>query len=413
MAAAPKREPELGKRWGNGLRRDEEEFGNAPLTGGWIRVVTDPKPSSWWNSSSRWPAGPSALDLAGGRTDTDCGIKKMPPGFTEAWSMTTHSRCLFNLQTSILMSMEPSMLGCHSSYVAATFSRARTRFSLASLCSALLLLHLLLLELVDDDLCLRIHGAMSSLKAREVLVTQFSRGGFVVGVTWNHSVADGAEMAQFLQAAGELAVGMSSPSISSDRWDNSLPIILPPSMVARPRSRLAMSSSTDRIKAEFCDHRFGNGRACTAFKAIATVLWRCRTRATTAITDGDPDSLTLLSFAVNLCKLRVMAASGVVASAGIVDLVDMIKSAKEEIPDRFKKDEDDRDQKLQPSIDQQIVKDRYNTLMMSSWRNVGFERADFGGGTPARVMCHLRRRWGFPICVINPPWKGKDGHDYF
>lgn len=108
-----------------------------------------------------------------------------------------------------------------------------------------------------------------------------------------------------------------------------------------------------------------------------------------------------------------MAASGVVASAGIVDLVDMIKSAKEEIPDRFKKDEDDRDQKLQPSIDQQIVKDRYNTLMMSSWRNVGFERADFGGGMPTRVMCHLRRRWGFPICVINPPWKGKDGHDYF
>lgn len=44
-------------------------------------------------------------------------------------------------------------------------------------------------------------------------VTEFSCGGFTVAVTWNHAVADGKGMAQFLQAIGELARGMPAPSV--------------------------------------------------------------------------------------------------------------------------------------------------------------------------------------------------------
>ncbi|KAF8701677.1 hypothetical protein HU200_033443 [Digitaria exilis] len=42
-------------------------------------------------------------------------------------------------------------------------------------------------------------------------VTEFSCGGFVLGVTWSHGIADGTGMAQFLQAVGELARRSPSP----------------------------------------------------------------------------------------------------------------------------------------------------------------------------------------------------------
>jgi hypothetical protein len=48
----------------------------------------------------------------------------------------------------------------------------------------------------------------------------FSCGGFILGVTWNHAVAE--RLAQFLQAVGELARGLPPPSVAPVRWDDSL-----------------------------------------------------------------------------------------------------------------------------------------------------------------------------------------------
>ncbi|BAS99322.1 Os06g0699100 [Oryza sativa Japonica Group] len=49
-------------------------------------------------------------------------------------------------------------------------------------------------------------------------VTEFECGGFVVGVTWNHGVADTYGLAQFLRAVGELACGLPSPSVIPVRY---------------------------------------------------------------------------------------------------------------------------------------------------------------------------------------------------
>ena len=50
-------------------------------------------------------------------------------------------------------------------------------------------------------------------------------------------------------------------------------------------------------------------------------------------------------------------------------------------------------------------------LHVSSWRNIGFEGVDLGGGPPARVMYHSR--WvgppTVPTCMVYPPCRGKDG----
>ncbi|KAK3123472.1 hypothetical protein QOZ80_8AG0631470 [Eleusine coracana subsp. coracana] len=257
-------------------------------------------------------------------------------------------------------------------------------------------------------------------------VTEFSCGGFVLGMTWNHGIADGVGMAQFVRAIGEHACGTPSPSIIPVRWDASLPS-LPPSileLVASPEplnlTRIGISiplSSINRIKAEF--HERSNGQLCTMFEAIAAILWQCRTRAIIS----DPESMALLSFAVNMRKhvgtkdgyygncvtnQQVMARSGALVDADIVDIAKMIKRAKDKL---VQPDQKDGVCEMIRAMDQQqhhLLP--YNTLILSSWRNIGFEEPNFGGGTPERVMCYLSPLQGFPpVCVVNLPCKGKDG----
>ena len=133
------------------------------------------------------------------------------------------------------------------------------------------------------------------------------------------------------------------------------------------------------------------------FEAVAAVLWQCRTRAIAS----RPDSVALLSFAANVRRHvnakdgyygnctgapLVTATAGTVANAEVTDLVEMIKRAKDGVYDHlFAKNDNDYD------LDEnQLDELLYNALVLSSWRNIGFEKADFGGGTPERVMCYMQ-----------------------
>ncbi|CAN6372003.1 unnamed protein product [Urochloa humidicola] len=265
-------------------------------------------------------------------------------------------------------------------------------------------------------------------------VTEFSCGGFVVGVTANHAVGDGAGWAQFLQAVDELARGFSAPSVEPVRWDDSLPnrpqpvVSLSQLMTSLdPLDGLACLDITvpsrviNSIKAEYAS-RF-NGKTCTSFDAVSAVLWQCRTRAIMS----DPETPALFLFGVNLREYLgakkgyygncasgqpVIATSGVVANGDIMDLVAMIKESKEKIPEQFKKE----DTNLQKPVDQKRQLDhqlRYNMLTASSWRNLGFDRVDFGSGRPARVTPYAHEKLPFPTCMMSLPHKGKDGANIF
>ncbi|KQJ81611.1 hypothetical protein BRADI_5g01781v3 [Brachypodium distachyon] len=209
-------------------------------------------------------------------------------------------------------------------------------------------------------------------------VTEFSCGGFV-----------------FLRAVGEFARGV-SPSVVPVRSSS----LLPPSVVAAPRAMIAVASkemaSLDitipssliaRIKAEW-DQEEDHEHLCTVFEAVTALLRRCRTRAVVA-EDDEPAPLAFLS---NLVQ----------ATSGAVKLVKLIKRAKERKPDQLLFKEDDGGGDRQPLIGW------YNTLLVSSWRNLGFEAAEFGGGRPARVMWQQEQTVA-PICLVCPPCKGKDG----
>lgn len=259
-------------------------------------------------------------------------------------------------------------------------------------------------------------------------VTEFSRGGFIVGVTWNHVMADAAGMAQFLRAVGELARGMPAPAVAPVRSeiDGSVPR-LPPLMVAAVRSQMRMeteelasldvtipSSLIGRIKEECAGD-------CTVFEAVAAVLWRCRTRA--VISDADTDDPVAFAFPSNVrglvgakegyygncvAMLQVQASSAAVASGDMKDLVKLIKLAKEKVSDIFVNAGDETS--VAASRDEQQrahPRSRYNTLSVTSWRNLGFEAVDFGPGRPARVMWKPHRTIGF-VCVVCPPCNARE-----
>ncbi|CAL5005571.1 unnamed protein product [Urochloa decumbens] len=284
-----------------------------------------------------------------------------------------------------------------------------------------------------DDLAIFCPAAGKGLGPADPLlmmqVTEFSCGGFVLGVTWNHAIADGAGMAQFLQAVGELANGLPSPSIVPIRWDDSLPRPPPssPKMNLKPLDDLRWleftipSRSINQIKAEFKE-RFPDSQPCTKFEAASGVLWQCRTRAMVC----SPETPAFFMFLANVrnhvlgakkgyygnCTKAelIMATSGAVADGDIVDLVKMIKDSKKKIGEQFRKKEisNDPQQEVGDQM-QKLAQLQYNMLIVTSWGNLAFDEIDFGSGRPARVTTLGEDKPSFPVCAVCLPWKEK--HD--
>ncbi|GJN36893.1 hypothetical protein PR202_gb25830 [Eleusine coracana subsp. coracana] len=237
-------------------------------------------------------------------------------------------------------------------------------------------------------------------------VTEFTCGGYVVAVTWNHVIADAFGLALFLQALGEMAGELPSPSVVPVRDDDSLPEI--PQVVAAIRKRPSTVSNhvdfvysdftvprsfINRVKEEFRRRNHSNDDArpyCTTFEVVAAAIWQCRTRAINA----EHSALAPLMFAANVRKLigakdgyygngvfsqLVEATTGEVANGEIVDLVRLIKDAKDRIPDD-----------LTAGVVREMSDDLisamcgYNVLALSSWGGLGLDGVDFGGGRPGR-----------------------------
>ncbi|XP_052134905.1 acyl transferase 15-like [Oryza glaberrima] len=264
-------------------------------------------------------------------------------------------------------------------------------------------------------------------------VTTLSCGGFVVGVTWNHGLADGFGMAQFIQAVGELTRGLPSPSVVPVRLDddNNATQAIPPFAMAvyQFMSRSSHKASIDHtfnnitVPSSLIDHIRFRGRRTnddvTVFEAVAAVLWQCRTRAVMK----NPEAPAVLLFAVNARKYLgakdgyygncstmhvAVAKSGAVANADINDIVDIIRRAKERIPEQLKMTGGSDMTMLRELADDHRLDGYESLLYLTSWRNIGFEDVDFGSGKTARVMTYPQRVVlsmsmmvkAMPICVM-------------
>ncbi|KAF8711101.1 hypothetical protein HU200_005407 [Digitaria exilis] len=286
--------------------------------------------------------------------------------------------------------------------------------------------------LLDDLAVYYDHGCCSGGPLMMMQVTEFSCGGFVLGVTWNHGIGDTTGIAQLLQAVGEMARGMLSPSVIPSRiWDDNnsmIPSLSPSSIASEAPLDLAFidvtirSSLINRIKAEynnlFVHNSHGQSSSlCTTFEAVTAVLWRCRTRAIMSSSSSSLSSPAVLSFAVNIRKhvgavdgyygngiaatgQKVILTVGAVANGEIVDIVKAIKDAKDDIPHMLKR----------TSSQQQLDIDRYSMFAVSSWGNLGLDKPDFGSGRPTRVICHAKPlATAQPFCMMGLPWKGNGG----
>ena len=279
-----------------------------------------------------------------------------------------------------------------------------------------------------DDLAMNYAGRYSTdPPLLLVQVTEFCCGGFVVGVTWNHVVTDGAGMAQFLQAVGEFARGFPSPSVLPVRMDHALPELPPPittmtkALVGSKPSDFPSSYITvpltfiNRVKDKFRRRSSGGGgdqvSSCTAFDVFTAAIWKCRARATIG-SAASQDAPTALAFTVNVRKPAKakdgyygnvfafgLAASTLreVADGDILDLMRLVKDAKARVPYTFA----DGAAYIADEMDGRLKGlDGYDTtLYVTSWWNLGLDDVDFGSGGAERVMGNMERKV-VPACIL-------------
>ncbi|XP_020106146.1 acyl transferase 5-like [Ananas comosus] len=237
-------------------------------------------------------------------------------------------------------------------------------------------------------------------------VTEFKCGGFTVGITYNHTVFDGAGSAQFLNAVAELTRGLAEPTVSPTWCRELIPSPPRPTTSAQgpegPKIQFTFDSFKlaefdislqsvkqvkDRVTAE-------TGQSCSTFDVVTAVVWQSRTRAINL----DPDADVGLSFMANarhvlhellsieggyygncVYTAGITLPSKQVANASLVVLVGLIREAKRTVSDGFS-----RWMNGDGATNLHALQD-YRMLTVTDWNRLGYCEIDFGWGEPSFV----------------------------
>ncbi|MCD7457727.1 hypothetical protein HAX54_035961 [Datura stramonium] len=282
-----------------------------------------------------------------------------------------------------------------------------------------------------------------------VQVTEFKCGGFVMGLTFCHSICDGLGAAQFLKAVGEFARGVEKlsvapvwcreyllPSPSSEKGfadeikdNSSMP---PPLTIPVPDQPLEHASfdipmdEINQLKHQVMQElKMDQNVFCSSFEIIAATLWRHRIRAILNITDNEKnpsnsssntsfitaaddagDEEVKLVFFANCRHLvplpegfygncffpvTITASNKIVAQASLAEVVKLIKDAKAKLPAEFSQWLNNKTYK---STNDDQLNDPfapgpgvgYDTLFISEWGRLGFNEVDYGWGKPVHVI---------------------------
>ncbi|KAL5227997.1 hypothetical protein ABZP36_016262 [Zizania latifolia] len=241
-------------------------------------------------------------------------------------------------------------------------------------------------------------------------VTEFTCGGFVVGLISVHTMADGLGAGQFINAVGDYARGLPKPRVSPIWAREAIPS--PPKLPPGPPPELKMFQlrhftvdvSLDSIGKVKSDYFHSTGQRCSTFDVAIAKTWQARTRA---LSLPDPSSRVKLCFFANTRHLMnsawpaavkdgvagagfygncfypvtVAAASGEVEAADVAGVVGMIREAKARLPVEFARwaVADFKDDPYELSF-------TYDSLFVSDWTRLGFLDADYGWGTPSHVI---------------------------
>ncbi|KAF9592896.1 hypothetical protein IFM89_018612 [Coptis chinensis] len=269
----------------------------------------------------------------------------------------------------------------------------------------------------------------------QIQVTHFTCEGFVIGVTFCHSVCDGLGAAQFLNTVGEFARGFTHhrtlpvwhrETIPAPAWlAHALrepKLSLPPPSPLSPSDQLEHASfdiSIDQIywlKNEFLEL---TGKYCSTFDVVAASLWRHRTRAIRLETDT---SVKLVFFANTrqfldpplpegfygncFFPVTVTISSGWLVEASNAQAVKLIREAKARLPTTFRNWL--KNDQLDDSEDAFASPLEYTTLFISEWSRLGFNQIDYGWGHPLHVL-PIQASSIMPVSLVGSPPTPKKG----
>ncbi|CAL9117488.1 unnamed protein product, partial [Musa textilis] len=255
-------------------------------------------------------------------------------------------------------------------------------------------------------------------------VTEFTCGGFAVGIRFNHTVFDGVGAAQFLKAVAEIARGHARPLVEPVWCREAIPS--PPKLSQRHAPAPAAvsfessvfdipSDHINAVKIQFCREA---GQDCSTFDVVTAIVWQCRTRATSL----DPHADVYLSFTANtrhllhqllpqggfygncVYPMGIKATAGTIAGSTPAEVIELIRDAKEKTSAKF------LDWLMGDAEDDPCkVPLGYGMLVVSDWSRVGFSEVNYGWGEPIHVAPLNDDHNFVASCIYLQPSKPKQG----
>ncbi|KAG6469530.1 acyl transferase 4-like [Zingiber officinale] len=233
-----------------------------------------------------------------------------------------------------------------------------------------------------------------------IQVTEFTCGGFVVGLISVHTIADGLGAAQFVNAIGDMARGLPKPAVDPV-WSREVipspPKLAPSAPPLFDTFKLVHTtmdvpeSAVSQMKAKYLER---TGQRCSTFDVAVAKLWQSRTRAIGLSHDADvhlcffantrhlmQQALPRGFFGNCFYPVSVTACSGEVAGAELVEVVRMIRDAKAGLAAEF-----ERWATGDFKADPYELTFTYNSLFVSDWTRLGFLDVDYGWGKPLHVI---------------------------
>lgn len=243
-------------------------------------------------------------------------------------------------------------------------------------------------------------------------MTEFSCGGFVVGLVAVHTFADGLGAAQFINAIAEFARGLNRPTVNPI-WARAtipnppkFPPGPPPSFQSFGFQHFATDIRPDRIAHAKAEYLKATGTHCSAFDVAVAKVWQARTRA---VRYG-PEAQVQVCFFANTRHLlgellpegfygncffpvTVKARAGDVAgSKDLLGIIRMIRDGKARLPLEFADwasglgggGAGDKMKFVQD--DPYELRFEHNVLFVSDWTRLGFLEVDYGWGVPSHVI---------------------------
>ncbi|XP_043723113.1 acyl transferase 4 [Telopea speciosissima] len=264
-------------------------------------------------------------------------------------------------------------------------------------------------------------------------VTQFTCGGFVMGLIFCHSICDGLGAAQFLSAVGELARGLHHPTIAPvwcrEALTTKAPQVYatgkanpppPPPLPSLPDYQLEHATidiTPDQINQLKHEFQKSTGRTCSTFEVVAASMWGCRTRAINL----DKDAKVTLVFFANTRQLlhpplpegfygncffpvTITVSSERVSQASHAEVVKLIQESKSMLPIQFTNwlngDSGDVNPFAPPLS--------YTTVFRSEWGRLGFTKVDYGWAPPIH-MIPIQGSSIIPVAIVGAPPNPKTG----